>query len=243
MEPSLYKTPDEKVRPGDIVRLGPSLRALKEVVHVGSQTVGKGEVSAVLHGVPGSSPPPKDLVEGKKDTKLVVPATLTWAVLLTRGCDIDKRRTQEVKDKMSKDRKGKPGKPHTEESKAKIAEAHTGKRHTEEAKKKMSLAKLGKSRTDLVANMANANRGKKRPKELVDRINRMISIYPNLRDDIIQFLTTIQVAKIGEIIKAMKYIYNDIKRHFIDNALRSLIKEKIIEKRKLGKYNHYTITK
>lgn len=90
VEPSLYQTPDEKVRPGDIVRLGPSFRALKEVVHVGSQQeTGKGQVSALLLGVLGSSLPPKDVIEGKKDTKLVVPATLTWAVLVTRGCDID----------------------------------------------------------------------------------------------------------------------------------------------------------
>ena len=89
MEPSLYKTPDQKVRPGDIVRLGPSFRALKELVHIGAQTAGKGQVSALLHGIPGSSPPAKDLVEGKKDTKLVVPTSLTWAILLTRGCDID----------------------------------------------------------------------------------------------------------------------------------------------------------
>jgi hypothetical protein len=89
VEPRFYKTPDEKVRPGDIVRLGPSFRALKEIIHVGSQTVGKGQVSAFLHGVSGSSPATRDVVEGKKDTKLVVPATLAWAVLLTRGCDID----------------------------------------------------------------------------------------------------------------------------------------------------------
>ena len=89
MEPSIYKTPDEKVRPGDIVRLGPSFRALKDVVHVGAQASGKGQVSVTLHGPPGSSAPPKDVVEGKKDTKLIVPAVLTWAVLLTRGCDID----------------------------------------------------------------------------------------------------------------------------------------------------------
>jgi len=30
-----------------------------------------------------------DVSEGRKDTKLVVAAVLTWAVLLTRGCDID----------------------------------------------------------------------------------------------------------------------------------------------------------
>ena len=90
VEPSLYKTPDEKVRPGDIVRLGPSFRALKEVVHIGSQqATGKGQVSALLLGVPGSGPPSKDVVEGKKDTRLVVPATLTWAVLVTRGCDVE----------------------------------------------------------------------------------------------------------------------------------------------------------
>ena len=49
MEPSIYKTPDEKVRPGDIVRLGPSFRALKELIHVGPQTTGKGgQVSQLL---------------------------------------------------------------------------------------------------------------------------------------------------------------------------------------------------
>jgi hypothetical protein len=89
VEPSLYKTPDQKIRPGDIVRFGPSFRALKELVHAGAQFASKGQVSALLHGVPGSSPPAKDVVEGKKDTKLVVPASLTWGILLTRGCDID----------------------------------------------------------------------------------------------------------------------------------------------------------
>jgi hypothetical protein len=89
VETHFYKIPDEKVRPGDIVRLGPSFRALKELIHVGPQSMSKGHVSAALYGVSGSSPPPRDALEGKKDTRLVVPAILTWGILLTRGCDID----------------------------------------------------------------------------------------------------------------------------------------------------------
>jgi hypothetical protein len=89
VEPTLYKTTDEKVRPGDIVRLGPSLRALKDVVHVGAQAAAKNQVSAALLGVTGSPAPPKDILEGRRDTKLLVPAVLSWGVLLTRGCDID----------------------------------------------------------------------------------------------------------------------------------------------------------
>ena len=85
---TFYKVPEATVRPGDIVALAPSYRALKEVVHVGQQQASKGQLSARLLGVPGYEEPPKAILQGK-DTKLVVPATLTWGVLLTRGCDID----------------------------------------------------------------------------------------------------------------------------------------------------------
>jgi len=97
VEPSIYKTPDEKVRPGDIVRLGPSFRALKELIHVGPQTTGKGgQVSAALLGPSGGGLPAKDVAEGKKDTRLIVPAVLSWGVLLTRGCDIENGRQRQV---------------------------------------------------------------------------------------------------------------------------------------------------
>lgn len=84
-----YKSPDEKVRPGDIVELGPTFRALKDVVHVGSQQIAKQQVTAKIFGVAGFEAAPRAILEGRADTKLVVPGTLSWAVLLTRGCDID----------------------------------------------------------------------------------------------------------------------------------------------------------
>jgi hypothetical protein len=87
--PAFYKVPDDKVRPGDIVALGPTLRALKEVIHVGPLQSAKGQVTAKLFGVPGAETPSRDVVEGRKDTKLVVPGVFSWAILLTRGCDID----------------------------------------------------------------------------------------------------------------------------------------------------------
>ena len=88
MRIAFYKVPEATVRPGDIVALAPSYRALKELIHVGQQQTSKGQVSARLLGVPGYEEPPKAALQGK-DTKLVVPANLTWGVLLTRGCDID----------------------------------------------------------------------------------------------------------------------------------------------------------
>ena len=92
VEPSLYKTPDDLVRQGDIVRLGPSLRALKAIVHVGPQTSGKGgQSSATLLATPT-----KDVAEGRKDTQLIVPAVLSWGVLLTRGCDIENGRQRQL---------------------------------------------------------------------------------------------------------------------------------------------------
>lgn len=89
MTTEFYKLPDDKVRPGDIVALGPTFRALKEVIHVGPQQVSKQQISAKLLGVSGFEQPSKAVLEGKSDTKLVVPAALDWGVLLTRGCDID----------------------------------------------------------------------------------------------------------------------------------------------------------
>lgn len=48
---TFYKVPEATVRPGDIVALAPSYRALKEVVHVGQQQASKGQLSARLLGV------------------------------------------------------------------------------------------------------------------------------------------------------------------------------------------------
>jgi hypothetical protein len=90
-----YKLPDEAVRPGDIVALAPSYRALKDLIHVGPEQKSKGQVTARLMGLPGHEDPPKGALQGK-DTRLIVPATLTWGVLLTRGCDVDQGPQRQV---------------------------------------------------------------------------------------------------------------------------------------------------
>jgi hypothetical protein len=84
-----YKRADDQCRPGDIVRLAPSFRALKQLVHIGAEQKAPGRTTAILHGVSDSLPIPAGVLEGKTDARLTVPGLMTWGVLLTRGCDID----------------------------------------------------------------------------------------------------------------------------------------------------------
>jgi hypothetical protein len=89
-EASFYKPPDEKVRPGDVVRLSPFFQALKDpLVHLGPNKIMKGgrQLGDLLGG-PGE-PVPAAVLNGKQ-TEFVVRGKLDFALLLTRGCDIDK---------------------------------------------------------------------------------------------------------------------------------------------------------
>lgn len=90
-DPQYYQVAGDTVRPGDILRLSPSLLPLKTVEHLGSQQQGKDGPTVKLLGVPNAPPPHRDVVEGKRDSKIIVPMQFTWALLLTRGCEVDKR--------------------------------------------------------------------------------------------------------------------------------------------------------
>ena len=53
MTANWYRVPDEKLRPGDIFRLAPALRALKPpLVSVGNRADKSGRHFAELHGLP-----------------------------------------------------------------------------------------------------------------------------------------------------------------------------------------------
>ena len=82
----IYRVPEATVRPGDIVQLAPVSQATKEHLHVGREETGKG-------GRRGQLLSPADLpakiASGQERSRLVVPGLLSWAVLMTRGCDID----------------------------------------------------------------------------------------------------------------------------------------------------------
>jgi hypothetical protein len=97
--PDFYKMPDSVVRPGDIVRLAPIYRRLKESILVSNQveTRKKPDRKVVdLLGVSGSLPIPDAVRNGEKDTRFVVPGHHGWAVLLTRGCDVEHSRVRQV---------------------------------------------------------------------------------------------------------------------------------------------------
>jgi hypothetical protein len=95
-EPAYYQLADATVRPGDIVRLSPNLLPLKVVVHVGAEQQTKSGPTVKLLGAPNAPQPHRDILEGKRETKIVVPAQFTWAVLLTRGCDVENGRHRQV---------------------------------------------------------------------------------------------------------------------------------------------------
>lgn len=93
-----YKDPDDKVRPGDIVRLSPVYQALRlPLTHLGAEQKAKGDrILAEVLGRDGAGTVPPAVVNGKKDSKFVVPGRLDYAVLLTRGCDIDHGRVRQL---------------------------------------------------------------------------------------------------------------------------------------------------
>jgi hypothetical protein len=89
-ELSYYKDRDDAVRPGDIVRLSPFFQALRPpLLHVSPNKSEKsGRLLTDLLGGRGAGVPEK-VAGGQKATEFVVPGKLDFALLLTRGCDID----------------------------------------------------------------------------------------------------------------------------------------------------------
>jgi hypothetical protein len=88
--PPYYKDPDATVRPGDIMRLAPFFQAIRApLVHVSSNKSLKGgrELTDLVGGR-GAVVPEKVLL-GQKETEFVVPGRFDFALLLTRGCDIE----------------------------------------------------------------------------------------------------------------------------------------------------------
>jgi hypothetical protein len=85
-DPDHYRVPDDKVRPGDIVRLFPAYRSLKAIEVLGAEWEKNSQRNAKLHSIAES---PKATREGSSETKLVVPGRLRWGLLLSRGCDVD----------------------------------------------------------------------------------------------------------------------------------------------------------
>jgi hypothetical protein len=88
---SYYKDPDPVVRPGDIVRLSPFFQSLRPpIVHVSSsKSVTDGRHRTDLLGGVGGAVVPTKILSGERKTEFVVPGKLDFALLLTRGCDIE----------------------------------------------------------------------------------------------------------------------------------------------------------
>jgi hypothetical protein len=82
----VYRTPEDKVRPGDIVRSSPTYRPLKALQYVGANATAKGGLPIVPLIAPTDVSP---AIAGGADTRLLVPSFLSWGVLVTRGCDVD----------------------------------------------------------------------------------------------------------------------------------------------------------
>jgi hypothetical protein len=92
-----YRVPDEKLRPGDIFRFAPALRAAKAPLRIaGRQITGKGGVKT--HEV--LEHPTFDSVASSTqrggETTLFLPGRLTLGIVLSRGCEIDKGRLRQV---------------------------------------------------------------------------------------------------------------------------------------------------
>lgn len=86
-EPAVFRAPEGVVRPGDIVRLSPSFKALKALEHLDRQeTVHKGRATAARLAIADA---PADVRSGKSLARLIVESKLEWALLVTRGCDVD----------------------------------------------------------------------------------------------------------------------------------------------------------
>jgi hypothetical protein len=91
----LFRPAEEKIRPGDIVRLSPWLRALKSPLqHLDAQETKHQErpMAARIDLSQASVA----IREGRKDVRLIVASKLEWGVLLTRGCDVDHRNERQV---------------------------------------------------------------------------------------------------------------------------------------------------
>jgi hypothetical protein len=90
----LFRRAEEKVRPGDIVRLSPWLKALKSLQHLDAQeTTHKGRTTAARIDL---SDAPLDVRYGKAAARLIVDSKLEWGALLTRGCDVDHGKERQI---------------------------------------------------------------------------------------------------------------------------------------------------
>ena len=65
--------------------------------------------------------------------------------------------SEETRKKISKKKKGKPGKKHTEDEKRKISESHKGIRHTDETKRKIGELNKGRKHTEDEKNRMSAS--------------------------------------------------------------------------------------
>ena len=93
-----YKVPDEIVRPGDIVRLSPVLRACRPPLqHLGPNKRNKGvNRVADIFGHCREVPIAPRVAEGRDEAELVLKGKLDLGILLTRGCDIDHGRIRQL---------------------------------------------------------------------------------------------------------------------------------------------------
>lgn len=86
-EVPFFRAPDEKVRPGDIVRLSPWLKALRRLEYLDAQQIKQKE--RILAARVELSQAPVAVREGRDAARLIVASKLEWGVLVTRGCDVD----------------------------------------------------------------------------------------------------------------------------------------------------------
>ncbi len=84
-----YRPPDEKVRPGDIFALAPSLQALKPPLKTAgnSQTAKDGRELVEVLG--DKRPLSNKVATGQQDGVFLVTGRATFGVLLSRGCEVD----------------------------------------------------------------------------------------------------------------------------------------------------------
>ncbi len=94
-----YKEPDNTVRPGDIIALAPIYKALASPLCLASpnKNAKKGRAYCEIWGLPDGGAIPKRVNQGGKECVFLVDGIREqYAVLLTRGCDIESGKVRQV---------------------------------------------------------------------------------------------------------------------------------------------------
>lgn len=123
--------------------------------------------------------------------------------------------TAESKNKISILRKGKPGKPHTEEFKNKMREIQTGRKASEESKRKNSEAQIGRKTTEETKKkMSESRKGQKRSIETKKKMSESMKISNAKSKKVVQISTGIVFNSIKQASEELNIPNHNLKKYF-----------------------------